>query len=86
MSINNISIKIPIGPAAGQISYGARGTVRVFDGTYWVELHSMMPAASQERKYTDDELCKLHPGLEQLKKEVKEAQERYDAYLALVKE
>jgi len=50
----------------------------IYDGTNWCNLEEIQESV--------DELCKMHPGLAELKKEVEHAQQKFDMYLLLVKE
>jgi len=66
----------------------------MFDGTQWVELaldpNSMEMMSWQEEvayeALIEAELCAQHPGLKELKDQLDEAREKFEAYKALVKE
>lgn len=56
------------------------GQLYMFTGATWLK------ASIGNNALELDYLIKIHPGLAELKEEVDAAQEKFDAYLALVKE
>lgn len=57
--------------------------IEIFDGTCWSNVKdTIYPSKPQQ---SVESLCKVHPGLEELKKELDKAQEKFDVYLALVR-
>jgi hypothetical protein len=58
----------------------------VYDGSHWVELTTTSAILNIPKTVRVTDLCEQHPGLKELNQELDEAQEKFDAYLALVKE
>jgi hypothetical protein len=55
----------------------------------WVGQFTFFTGLSWEpvvEKQSVENLCKIHPGLQELKNQLDEAQKKFDVYLALVKE
>ena len=58
--------------------------MQVYDGSSWVVINGQtIPFKKQQ---SIESLCEKHPGLAELKKELDEAQQKFDAYLALIRE
>lgn len=84
------SLTIPIGagipnapPYMGQVYFDInKNCSYLYDGTNWVHL---LGDPAVKIYQSPDYLCTLHPGLAQLKQELDTAQEKFDAYLTLVK-
>lgn len=72
----------PKQPVTGDIVTDDFGILRVYDGRNWRDLQSGAVIVEQ----TINDLCTKHPGLAELKRELEEAQHKFDVYLALVKE
>ncbi len=66
-------------PIQGQILFDhITGTFKTYIvSTGWVDI--------VDEEVTDDRLCELHPGLAELRAALRDAQEKYDAYKALVR-
>lgn len=78
-----VSASAPTNIALGSVRHNTSTlTTEIFDGVRWVTIDG----ASGSYKFTDDELCAMHPGLQELREEVKAAQEKYNAFKALCQE
>lgn len=77
----------PASPATGSMMYDAlTHTYQVFDGSQWRQVTAeMMPNPSYQMT-EDERLCMENPGLADLKRQLDEAKEKYEAFKALVKE
>ena len=81
----------PITPATGTFRVNSiTHDCEFFDGTKWVIMRSTPVDGFWDSYETDmmsdDELCALHPGLAELREELRVAKERYEAYRALCRE
>jgi hypothetical protein len=71
-------------PARGEMYFdNATRDYQIYDGVRW---HTLMSVTLNAKEFSVEELCDKHPGLADLKRELDEAKEKFDAYLALVKE
>lgn len=96
--INNISTfyGVPItvvskptpSPIAGEVYVDTKtGKSLVYDGRFWIEITTFAsPGAEMWNENSVEVLCEKHPGLAELKENLDEATEKFQAYLALVKE
>ena len=74
MNINNSSTY----PAVGATKFDVKSQrYFIFDGKVWIMMF--------DNHTSIFDLCRKHPGLKELKQELDEAQEKFDAYLALVR-
>ena len=77
-------------PVVGQYYYDTNTmNMFVYDGNRWVEISSGpsdLSHWSDVHLSDEDVLCEKHPGLAELKKELEEAKEKFEAFKALVKE
>lgn len=72
-------------PSIGEMYYDTeKNATFVFTGQDWALFGSELE--KYNTSISIEKLCELHPGLDELKKELDNAQERFDAYLILVKE
>ena len=80
-AINN-SISIPL---TGTIRLETTlNQMQVYDGSNWIAINGQtLPFKKQQ---SIESLCEKHPGLAELKQELDEAQQKFDAYLALIRE
>ena len=71
-------------PLVGEIYYNqAEGKIKTWDGSKWITISDYGYGTSNYEDTREELLRKKHPGLAELWEELKEAQEKYDAYLAL---
>lgn len=76
----------PSAPVIGQVRYNVSlRTMDIFNGTAWYNIGVYAPSVPEAKIYSEEELCAMHPGLLQLKKDLEIAQDKYNAYLALVR-
>ena len=76
--------QIPLNPVVGTYWMDMNTcTGYVYNGAQWLSIGVSMPASPGP---SIDDLCEMHPGLAELRAELKEAQEKFEAYLALVRE
>jgi len=65
---------------------------KIFNGRFWECFNSVSTSAlvfngsARNEAAYEEELCEKHPGLKELKEQLKEAQEKFAAYKALVQE
>ena len=83
MKLNNTyAVVQPKNPIAGDVFYDTKiGNAFLYDGKDWI-----MTFDGESSKQSITKLCLKHPGLLDLKTQLDQAQEKFDAYLALVKE
>lgn len=67
---------------------GTLREIEVYNGASWGALTTLAGRSPYPIKKEEsiDSLCDRHPGLAELKKELDAAQEKFDAYLALIRE
>ena len=84
----SISTTAPTSPVMGSMVYDSQThTFKVFDGTNWLNVTAeMMPNVYYRGMTEDERLCAENPGLADLKRQLDEAKEKYEAFKALVKE
>ena len=75
----------------GQFRLSENNKFEIYDGTQWVLAANggTMKSHWDEAESTmlsDSELCEKHPGLAELREELREAREKYEAYRALCQE
>ena len=80
----------PINPVTGTLWYNTNTCESfLYNGSIWVLMGGSVSISDFKRKLTAEDvetLCEKHPGLRELQDELKEAQEKFDMYLALVNE
>ena len=78
---------IPGKPVTGQMFFDvANSQYLIYTGSNWVEITNATPILNIPGTVRVEDLCETHPGLKELKQQRDEAQEKFDAFLALVKE
>jgi hypothetical protein len=83
--INHLGTVIPSQPLRGDMYIDSNtGETRVFDGNAWILITDFV-ADLPPQGPTVEELCEQHPGLKELQDQLREAQEKFDSYLILVK-
>lgn len=82
------SSSAPASVPTGTIRHNTHtGFVEIHDGTKWKQINSnMWDFYEPSEELTDAELCEKHPALRELKNNLKEAQEKYDAFRELCRE
>ena len=79
---NTYAVVQPNNPIAGDVYFDTKaGNAFLYDGKDWV---MTFDSKSSQRSIT--ELCIKYPGLLDLKKQLDEAQAKFDAFLALIEE
>lgn len=78
----------PTNPVIGSLMFDDNTCMfQVFNGSKWTQVSPEAMADVDYRSMTEDErLCAANPGLAELKNQLDEAKEKYEAFKALVKE
>ncbi len=82
----NTQLYAPTAPKVGEMYYcHVTGHFMIYDGRAWVAAMDNMFQSNGVDDNSDSELCDKHEGLAELKSQLDEAKEKYEAYKALVK-
>lgn len=89
MSFNGVitfNTNRPLSPVTGEIYFDVvQSRNYIYTGLQWIEISSLPVSAVEDLQKTEEEkLCEQHPGLAELREELKKAQEKFDTFKALV--